>query len=235
MMTKYILIFFVSLNLINPYDCISQEDNRVLDRSSDQEEVLDAFGERLIGKNGTYYLDQEWRDADIYFRSGLVVKGFKVRFDIEFNLLEVQIGKYVKVLPIGKLMKYEFLDPGSGRIVVHGSGRDIRTEHGTPLSGLCEIYERGGWAVISKYLYSIKDPDYIKALDVGNKDRKLFVVEEEYLCIQKVAYPLSTKKKELMNIIGEASEEARLYMENEKLNPRRFDDLQVLVDYMAEK
>ncbi|MFC2125035.1 hypothetical protein ACFLU5_09510 [Bacteroidota bacterium] len=231
-MISRISIVFIALAAIIPHRGISQQDNRTLDRTSDQEEVLEAFGYRVIGNGGKYYLDKEWRTTDIYFRSGLVVKDFPVRYDIEFNLLEIQIGDEIKVLPIGKLFKYEFLHAETGRIIVHGSGRDFKTEHGTPVSGLCEIYERGEWAVITNINYSIKDPDYIKELDVGNKDERLFLEKDKFLCINKIAYPLTTKKKDLINIIGRESSEAKSYLEKEKLNPRRIEDLKVLVNYL---
>ena len=204
-MIHRVFILLISFIAFFSQNGFAQEDNRVLDFNSDQEEVRDAFGVRLIGSKGKFFLDNKWRNADVYFRSGLVVKDYPVRYDIQFNLLEVRIGEDIRVLPIGKMIKYEFLDPTTGRIVVHGSGRDFRTEHGTPMSGLCEIYERGVWAMLTKINYSIKDPDYIKEFDVGNKEEKLFIDTDRYLCINKVAYPLTYKKKELINIISQQS------------------------------
>ena len=64
-------------------------------------------------------------------------------------------------------------------------------------------------------------------------DKKLFITEEKYLCINKIAYPLSAKKKDLINIIGTESDKAKSYMEMEKLNPKREGDLKVLINYMS--
>lgn len=223
----------ITILVLFPATGNAQDSGRIIDSSTDQKEVLAAFDIRLLGKEGKFFLDDDWGLGEIHFRSGLVVKDFPVRYDIQYNLLEIRIKDVIKVLPLGKIEHYEAINPQNGEKEFYKSCRDYRTADGPSLSGLCKYYTNGKYTLITNYNYSLKDPDYIKPLDVGNKERKLFIMDDSYLVIDNTAYPLTSSKKEIISFFGSDSDKAKTFIDEEKLNPRRMEDLRLIVDHLS--
>ena len=230
MVSFKVIISFIFVSFY--YYSFSQEASTVMDRTTNSMDVIAVFNDRVVGKGENYYLNSDWELADIYFRSGLLVKEFPTRYDIQYNLLEVRIDDQIKVLALGKILKYEVVNFQSGETEVYSSCRVYRNENGTPLSGLCRVQERGKYALITNYYYSLKDPDYIKSLDVGNKEEKMFIMHDSYICINKYAYSLTAKKKTIISYFGEESDRVKDYVDKEKLNPKKKEDLLMLIEYL---
>ena len=204
----------------------------ILDQSTNPGAVLMEFDNRRSGTIGTYYVDENWNTGEIHFRSGTVVKGFPVRYDLQYDILEIKVADQVKVLPIRKMEGFQYYDEESGSLKEFVPCSKLKYEDGTPLTGICRKFEQGEFGLYSRYDFVVKDPDYVVALDMGTEDKHIYIKERPLLLVKNAIYPIPSRKMRIYTMFGDRAERAREFAEREKLNVKRTSNLKILVDFI---
>ena len=212
----------------------TQTSDQIFDTSSDPEEIKTFFLDNISKEEDKYYLYDDWKIGDIYFKSGTAVKGYPLQYDLHYNLLEIKIDDQIKVMTINRLDRFEILNEENGEMEAYTSSEGYINEDGASLTGICKLHSIGNYEYITNIYHVLKEPDYIQAFDVGNKEPQLFIKNKSYLCCDHIAYPRPTSKKGVLRLFGDKSRRAKAYVDQEDLNVRKSDDLIKLVDYMNE-
>lgn len=227
--------FYCFLILFNVQTIIAhgQGINSIVDHSTNPGEVLVEFDTRSINLEGHYFINKEWQKADIYFRSGSTLTKIDARFDLEFDLLEINMKGEIKVVPLYKLKKFVlYNNRGSSENYVNCESYNY--EDGTPLTGVCEILDSSYYGMIKKFEYEIKEATYIPTHDMGSKSPEIIVKGDIFLTKESTSYPLIKKKNKLLELYKPWGDSIKVYIKKNKINIKKKEDLLQLLTYINE-
>ncbi|MFC2124569.1 hypothetical protein ACFLU5_07135 [Bacteroidota bacterium] len=231
-MKLLITVSYIITFTLLPEITFSQSEITTLDKWSDQELVMSHFHNNIAKDEEKYHLYDDWRIGDMYLSSGTLIKGFPLRYDLRYNLLEININDEIKVQTINRIVWFTLLEEETGILEEFRSCENYKNEDGSAIQGICKMHSRGKYSLITNIYYVMMEPDYIKAFDVGNKEMKVFVKDRSLLCAEHNAYPKPSGKKAIYRIFGSQSRKAAEFAGQKELNPRKQSDLKTLVDYM---
>ena len=230
---KKVLFLFLSL-FASVHMVSSQGIKSILDHDINPGKLLVEFDNRTIDVKGTYYLDEDWRNGDILLKSGILIQNQMIRYDLEYDMLEVKIPDQVKIIPLRKLESYvTFGTPDNNLLFVNCERYSF--EDGTPLSGICQVLDTGYYGGIMKFTYNLKEADYIPALDMGSKSHEIVLKSHIFLSKNKTIYKIPVKKKNFYNFYINPQVDIKLFMKKNKLNHRKPEDLVKVLHFINEQ
>lgn len=205
----------------------------ILDKQTNPAEVLVEFDYRTTEIKGTYYL-QDWISGNIFLSSGPVIKDQMIRYDLEYDILEVQFEDQVKVVPIRKLLGFTVNREGSKDQYFKNGGHYVFSD-GTRLSGICEVVDTSYYGLLIKYEYFIKKADYVPELDMGTRNDQIKIAEEWMITIADTVFTIPRQKKQFCDIYGNREPGLRDFIQSNKLRPRHIDDIKLINEYLNRK
>ncbi len=218
-------IYFLFLSLLPiVHVSFSQGIKSILDEDINPGKLLVEFDNRTINVEGTYYLDEEWNEGNILLKSGILIENQMIRYDLEYDMLEIKIPDQVKIIPLRKLKSYVIFSQTDNNLLYVNCDR-YSFEDGTPLSGICQVLDTGYYGGIIKFTYLVKEADYIPALDMGSKSDEILLKSHLFLTIDKTIYKIPHKKKDFYNFYINPQVDIRSFMTKNKLNHRKPEDL----------
>ena len=223
-----ICIIFIFL----PGISISQDQGVELDRWSDPEVVKPYFHNNIAKDEDKLHLYDDWRTGDIFFKSGIIIRAYPIRYDLRYNLLEIEVNDEIFVQTISRIEHFTLTDKKLGEIEEFCSGENYRDEEGGSIEGICQIHSMGTYSYFTNVYFVMMEPDYIKAFDTGNKEMKPFIKKRLLLCNKNIAYPKPPGKMSTFKIFGTDSKEASRFADQNDLNPRKHEDLKAIVDHL---
>jgi len=227
---KKVLFLFLSLFAVVPM-VSSQGIKSILDNDINPGKVLVEFDNRTIDVKGTYYLDEDWSNGDILLKSGILIKNQVIRYDLEYDMLEIKIPDQIKIIPLRKLESYIlFEEPDANLLFVNCERYSF--EDGTPLSGICQVLDTGYYGGIIKFTCNLKEADYIPALDMGSKSHEIVLTSHIFLTKDKTIFKIPVKKKNFYNFYINPKVDIKLYMKKNKLNHRKPEDLAKVLHFI---
>jgi hypothetical protein len=187
------------------------------------------------GIDGSYYLDQEWHRADIFFKDSTKIGDISVRIDLKDNLVEILHNQTIKVLPNSKVWALSIhKSNGEEQSFINGSYlNNPGTYH---YDRLLQIISEGPVMLLSKTIAEIipASGGGNPMLDVGNKDDKI-VLKKKYIIgkgpnFVDAGTTKSNFKDQMIKMFGSDIEPLV-----KKTNPKKEQDLLGLVKELNER
>ena len=210
----------------------TNEGRILLNKSSDPEIISVYFHKNIAKDEEKHYLYNDWRPGIVHLSLGISIEGFPLRYDLRFNLLEIDLGEEIKVQSINRIESFLLLASVNGKAEMFKSCDKYKNEDGSSLKGICKIHSEGGYSFITNVFYVMKEPDYNTALAAGNKEVKFFTKSKSLLCSNYTAYKKPRSKNTILKFFGSDFQRASRYTAQNELNLRKQNDLKALVDYM---
>lgn len=206
---------------------VAQGMKSIVDVQTNPGEVLVEFDNRSREIVGNFYIEDAWRKGNVYLKSGTEIKNLLVRYDLEYDLLEVKLPDQLKVVPLRKIDFYKIIDRDSANIYRNCDAYSF--EDGTPLTGICRVIAEGLYGGIVKYSYQVREPTYVPALDMGDQREKVSIKQNLFLTRDNVLYELPARKKEFYDFFINPGFDIRLYMKENRLNRKDLNDLEKIL------
>jgi len=134
------------------------------------------------------------------------------------------------VLDVRRIKTLVLLDSAEkGHLFVNGKEYVSQSQ----MRSLLEVLSSGKFSLYREPTYSIAKPNYNVAMNVGEKDEKVFRAENYYYAPGdgKNLTLLPTKKKAITAIFGDKTEAIKKYIDDKDLRLSRQDDLAKVFDY----
>jgi len=203
----------------------------VLDKSTNPGEVLMEFDNRSPFVVGDYYILDEWQNGDIALKSGALITGQRVNYDLEFDLLEVKFENQIKVVPLLKMDYFTVNGPDNLNRLFKPCGNYVY-DNNVPLAGICQIINSNYFGLIIKYTSDIKEATYLPELDMGKKEDEKIVKKKYYLTFGDSACTVPRKKQLFIDLYKPHMAKLELYIKENKLNHRNEEDLCKIISYL---
>lgn len=190
---------------------------------------------------GDAYLDPEWHKAAVVFYPEVVkrydpkapdsIAGYPVRIDLINQSVEFQLKEGVKAVEVGSIKKIYY---EADRLVKLVNAKEFDNGETTP-KGLVELMSSGKLTVVKEVILKLKEPTYNVALDVGEKDAKIYKKALYYYMEKKgnrsALVKFKPAKKQLLALMGGKADKVETYIDINNLNPKRDIDLQRILIY----
>jgi len=211
----------------------SQETEKVLDRSSDPDDVVSLFFKSHTKEVDKLFLSEDWNEGEILFSDGTLVKEYPIRYDLRGEKIEARFDSDVLVQSIKKISWFKMMNNKTGKMEMFTNAAGIMNEDDIPLEGICRQDAQGEVSYITNFFFTVKEPDYNpRAMGSGSTEPSYYVRHKPYLCKDGVVYQKPASKKTLSKVFGSESNKAISYVKEEKLNPKKEEDMEVLLNYM---
>jgi len=176
------------------------------------------------GLTGTPYLNEEWQNADIVFlKDDLFVKDIQVKIDVRNNWLEVNLKGNVYVLDADDTYSLFFKENNITFIT-----RNALNKNGP--RGFFEVIYNEESSLFCYYSSSIKQANYIPALDAGEEDDKIIINKTYYAYINMQLIELEKKSRKFVKQFN-LNEEMDAFFRHNRINPKNEQDLIKFLKY----
>lgn len=190
---------------------------------------------------GDAYLDPEWHRAAVVFYPEIVkrydpkapdsIAGYMVRVDLINQVVEFQLKEGVKAVEIGSVRKLYY---ESGRLIKLVNAKDIDDDNVAP-EGFLEMLSSGKLTVVKSVVLKVKEPTYNVALDVGEKDARIYKKGLYYYMEKKGAQSslvqFKPSKKKLLALMGSKADKVEKFISDNGLSLKNDADLQRALVY----
>lgn len=180
---------------------------------------------------GSTYLDEDWQNAEIVLKDGLVIKDFPVRVEIEQANVEIMYKGEVKYLNLKEVDVVNLIDAGTGTKRVVGKANEF-IFNDVPLKGIVIIHRGERYSVVKHYYIEFLQANYNVALDVGSKDHRKVKKEKLYISQGNKLILAKGSSKKLAKRLGSDNEKALAIIKEHKLNLSKETDLITFVGLM---
>jgi hypothetical protein len=173
---------------------------------------------------GTPYLDEKYVDGEIYFGESARTKA-PLRYNIYQDLMEYQQnGKALVLDPSTKIKKVQM---GDITFIVEKLTLDGKTKY-----GFLNLLDTGKVTLFSRKMMRYQAPLKNRALDGGDEPAKFSKMSDLYF------YKIGTGElqevgslKDLIASLPDKQDEIKQYAKQEKLSPKKEDELRKLIQY----
>ena len=191
-------------------------------------ESIDVFDLRKSEVKGSTYWEDEWYKAAIQLNSGAKVDDYPIKYDLLNWQLELYTPLDIKILP-GNMVKEFYIDKGAKRYHFVNANHYFRPEDRH--FGFFELLVEGKYSLLIGMETEVLQPNYVPALDAGERNPKLIKKERYYLFDGKKMSPLPKNKRERAKIFARKIPGSRSYIQLHKLNLKRKKDLVELIGF----
>ena len=120
------------------------------------------------------FLDEKWKNSSIaLYGSEKLIEGFRVRYELRSNSLELKISNQIKVLDVRRVKTLIWLDSLTNAAHYFVNGKEYLVDK-VPVTSLLEVLSEGKVSLYKQYTYWIKKPDFVPSLDVGSVDERIY-------------------------------------------------------------
>lgn len=180
---------------------------------------------------GSYFLNDDWLISRITLRNDTVVEGYYMRYDLEFNRLEVDIDQSVKMLDLKQVKSFELYEPKADRSILFLNGFDFLYD-GVPLVGIYEVVTGGGpIRLFSKIDVDFYRSNYRSGWSMFRMEEGYRKSEKFYLNFSNQVYPITKNAKENLALFNNHAGAVEQYMKQKKLGFKKRNDLIEVVRY----
>ena len=181
------------------------------------------------GVDGSYYLNEDWYKGTVYLSENQTYDDLSLKYNLHSNDLEVFFHKEIKVLPTHLVDSFEWFDSNRQSTVSFINASKYAFED-TKLVGFMEVEQSGGMKLVTRHKMKVRPPTYVKGLDVGDRDTKLYTIEELYLI--KDSRVLALQKNHRYNLqFFKDRKEVTEFVKQNKLKLNKKEDLAKAVTF----
>lgn len=180
---------------------------------------------------GTPYIDEEWANAEILFKSNEVIKNIPVKYDLQENIMEIKTKKTIKVCPSDRIIAFELSNNEAEETRKYVNCNRFKIEE--DLKGFYEVLVDNdkGMGLFLKTEVTLKKSNYNPALDVGDMTTKVIKRDNFFLVSGDYATRVPKNKKSFLKAFKGKSSVIDLLLKEEKLKFNKKEDLIKVVEY----
>ena len=163
------------------------------------------------------YFDEEWKlGTVILHETNDTIKGFLLRYNIYLNEIEIRSQSGIRALANAKVKRFTFQDSVSTASTQFVNSRPYTLDE-VPLLGFFELLVDGQVPLLKRHTITIKEPDYIPALNTGSRDMEIKRNTEYYVAFGSILTVVKGKKK-LLEAFGQHAEAVNAFMKTNYLH-----------------
>jgi hypothetical protein len=203
------------------------DDKKARLNSLNSREEIETFDLREQVFIHQYFYYGEWMSAHIFGNEDVGDTDLLVKYDILNQQLNVNIGNVAMIAPNNVIRGFVFQANNQRFICIEpkdwGKGKTF-----------FEVIEEGEYSLLIHHSAIKQKSNYNVALDAGSKSEKVIKKEAFYLMEMDKVFEIPRKKKAAEKFFSKYSG-AKNYLESNKVNFKKTEDLQKLVQYLNNK
>ncbi len=177
------------------------------------------------------YVSNDWNQGSIVLLTGDTIQNYPLKYNLLTRNIEVKTERTVKVVPIGDVQQFNWLDNDQRLTFINGSGY---TTGGTPAEGYYQVLTEGTLNLFKKHHLTVQKANYRPELDVGSTENRLVKTVKYFVATGKNLQELKNNKK-IFDYFRQHRPAVKKFTKREGLNPKREDDLIAIVQYYNEQ
>lgn len=223
------LLFFLLSCICWPAVLFSQNKVAILDDAGTNPGlVIDELRPKPPEMMGSFYLADQWQTGNVYLDSKRNLKNYLLKFDLKNNVLEIKAGETIKVCPLTRLERFEWIDV-SGDTLRFLNSEKLAAAQNASVAGVLEVLEKGSMTLLASYQTEVRQPTYVTGIDVGRKEPRIDKKAVYYLLWNDRLCPLTASKARIEECLGGQAEPLTTYAKQNHLKLTRRADLIQLV------
>lgn len=181
-------------------------------------------------KSGNNFWDTEWHIGRVVLKDEKVVEGYKLRYDLGNNQLEVMVNNEINILPLKQINYFEWVYEPEKEVSFFVNGLNYKIE-GVGLVGICEVLTTGKVQLFMKKDVDIKRDNYVSGYYSARSVERASSRTEFYMAEGNRLFAISKKSKENKDLFGDRADEVISYAKNNKLKWKKAEDLIKIFDF----
>lgn len=191
---------------------------------------------------GDIYVDTVWRTAAVWFYPAVVrrydanasdsIAGYQVRLDLLNHFVEFYLEEKASVVDAGAIRRVEYVDPAFGPTAFVNTLQYRADQEKLP--GFFRLIAEGGELEVVQYnRLQVKKPTYNVALDVGNKNLKVYKKQEYYYRLggEKSLQKFNPSSTFFKKLGGKKGQQTYNFIKEQGLNPKSPVELKRIAAY----
>ena len=179
---------------------------------------------------GSFYISDDWKTGTVKLTSGMTINNCGLKFDLENNLLEINIDNVIKVAYPEQFMEFQWYDLAKYDTVKFVNANIFFFDETEEPGGVFEIVSEGDYSFFVKHYADLLAPTYAPTVAMGNQDYK--VIKKTGFYVERNGKVTKIKNaKVLYSIFGENADKVKAYAKDNKLKAKSKEDLEVLFEY----
>lgn len=225
-MTKwYKVLFVLCVSILISELCSAQSNSgkkEYVDLEVNPGGVLDEFPIAPPEVKGTSYIDEEWRYGKVVLKNGKVINNVWIRYDLQNDYMELNIQGQIRISNLNSFDRFEWHGFTQDRVQFINIDAFYPDSRENIEEGIFEILYQGTDVMLGKKTtIQVKDPDYVVALNMGNRNFKL-IKQVDYFLVQDGQYSkINTSKKIIGHNFGDEADEIFEFVSASKLKPKK--------------
>lgn len=179
---------------------------------------------------GDAYLDTAWNVGSIHvYKNDIVVAPLSLRYDVQANEINIQVGNEVKVIPGNRVKIFRWTKAG-GSPAYFVNAQDYKKK-GVPLSGFFKVVSEGKLTLVAHPTVVIKKADYNMQLSTGSRDDKIIKKVKLFILQGTDVVEAPSSRKKLLTFFGDKAEQVSDYIKQHALVCHQEEDMKRIFDY----
>ncbi|MBL6448000.1 hypothetical protein JMN32_16910 [Fulvivirga sp. 29W222] len=204
----------------------------ILDRNVNPGQIINELPLPPPGVEGSFYLNESWLIGDFTItNSDKLYKNFPLRYDLKNHILEIENDNKTKVctLPVLKTFSYR----NQNNVVESYINTSLIDDANKILpKSIAQIFYEDKLLLIGVPYIEVKDPTYVAAIDMGNRNKTILKKVDYYVVINKKAHKITGSSfKKNQEIFGNKGNDIESFTKENKLKFNREMDLVKIFDY----
>ena len=182
---------------------------------------------------GSFYYFDKWSDAAIKLKDGRTLTGYKIMYNIETFVLELNVDGVVLELP-GSNVEEFYLDihkEGGFTSRKHFVNTGVKYPAIDGVTGFLEVVVEGDLTLLATMETKLVKAYYVPALDAGDKRPKIVKKESFYLYNGKKVLLLPSKRKKAKKLLLSKYPRMKKYIKENRPDYKKKADLTKLVTF----
>lgn len=231
---KYFSRISMVVNLAFPlmgWTQATPEEFIILDPYTNPSQVIDEIKLPPPTLEGTYYIEDQWKKGNVFFKSKFILKDFLLKYDLEHHLLEIKTHDDIKVATANQLKSFEWKNDKAVDYTRFENCTNFSYKDGTPEIGFFEIMVEDSIRLLAKPAFEIVKSNYVPTLAMGRKNDKVVKKETFFIESDNIIYPVSSSKNKNYLLFKSKSKDIENFVKENNLSFKNGDDLIKIVKY----
>ena len=178
---------------------------------------------------GSTFWDESWLEGTVLLQTGATVQDVRLKYDLLTERLEVKSDHEVGVIPGNQIKEFVLIDAeGPHRFVCASQALAIEGSY----AGFFEWIFEGTHSLLAKDRVEVLPPNYVPALDAGHTNEQIAVQTTYYLTDHDRLIEIPRRKRKAWNLFEGIEPGMAAYIKQQKLNPKKLDQLVKIVEHL---
>jgi hypothetical protein len=175
---------------------------------------------------GSYYIDEEWHNANIELTTDEIIENYQVKINIKDKNIEIQTEEEILLLDLAKVANLEWENNG----IIESFTNFSSSVNGAEL-GFTQILYNGDTKLFSKPTLVLLPANYNTAVAAGSNYDKYVIEKKLYLFKNNSLVLVKNNKSSVLKALSDKEEAIKTYIKVNKIKFKELSDLVLVLDY----